>query len=97
MLSYPPIDIRWDYYVHLDNSDRRLDQWITGDALFPLAFAKEGKDADEENQDTGGKITRHKRRIIETLNPTSQKETGNRVIEELEKAREEKTKVKNIG
>ncbi|KAJ8904217.1 hypothetical protein NDN08_000742 [Rhodosorus marinus] len=87
----------WDYYVHLDNSDRRLDQWITGDALFPLAFANVDKDADEENQDTGGKITRHKRRIIETLNPTSQKETGNRVIEELEKAREEKTKVKNIG
>lgn len=92
----------WEYYVHLENSDRRLDQWLQSSALFPIAFAKRARQDKEDKEDTvggesGGKITRHKRRMIEQLNPTSQIETGNRVIEELEKAREEKTKVKNIG
>jgi histone acetyltransferase MYST1 len=43
------------------------------------------------------KVTRSRRRAQEEFNPVSERETGNDVIARLEQAREEHTKVRNVG
>lgn len=43
------------------------------------------------------KVTRSRRRALEEFNPVSERETGNEVVARMERAREEHTKVRNIG
>lgn len=81
-------------YVHYVKRDRRLDRWLPiGEVTVPDANSP----VDEEQEEEESKpLTRAKRRQLAALNPVSEREEGNELVNRMEQAREEFTKVKNV-
>ncbi|TPX52045.1 hypothetical protein SeMB42_g01680 [Synchytrium endobioticum] len=97
-----------EYYVHYIGQDRRLDEWIEPDVIdrqiIPdpssgLTTASPNNDESEDSSpqpdaDDGKKVTRNMKRKFDEMNYG--KGEGDRDLVELEREREEATKVRNI-
>jgi histone acetyltransferase MYST1 len=88
-----------EYFVHFENSDKRLDEWVTLDRfdLSKGVLPKNSKSTTDETSDLGErKLTRNQKRKNELINnqPNLNDLDPNTAI--LEKEHEELTKVKYI-
>lgn len=100
-------------YVHYVGLDRRLDKWVGVEDILPwdaIVRKSSHSSIDERvssrstrvsssDPSSSGvpKVTRSRRRALEELNPVSEKEIGNEAVARMERAREEHTKVRNVG
>uniref|UniRef100_A0A6T8N345 histone acetyltransferase n=1 Tax=Hemiselmis andersenii TaxID=464988 RepID=A0A6T8N345_HEMAN len=85
----------WHYYVHYEDYDRRLDEWVTADRMGEMVVRQKKDSSLQAAQDSGQKMTRTQKRRhdeINTVDPT----TIDPTTAALEHEREEATKVKNI-
>jgi histone acetyltransferase MYST1 len=85
-----------EYYVHYENHDRRLDEWITFDKFLLETY--------ETKSEEGNKIVKRRRTQHVNENLSEFRMTGGNwhasgdpTLAELEKEHEEITKVKNIN
>lgn len=85
-------------YLHYVGKDRRLDRWVNVKYVKERVADQNHSQSDDVTDDQGGYkfLTRSRRRKIEAVNPVSEREKGNDIVEKMEKAREEITKVRNI-
>lgn len=86
-----------EYYVHYENHDRRLDEWIAFDKFLLNTY--------EEKSDEPSKPTKRRRTLTPVDGPVTEfrmtggnwHASGDPTLAELEKEHEEITKVKNIN
>lgn len=92
----------YQYYVHYNNFDRRLDEWVDLDQL-ELEFVKENLDERHEDKTRGQKRTRYQNRIQTQLESELSHawlhvEEGHEMFHaKAVQAYEELTKMKNIN
>ncbi|KAL1495142.1 hypothetical protein AB1Y20_017008 [Prymnesium parvum] len=79
----------WEYYVHYDGFDRRLDEWVPAGRMRQAPH----NGAKAERELGGRRATRNMRRKIDEINHV---QTCGEHDEALEKEHEESTKLKNI-
>lgn len=84
----------WEYYVHYDGFDRRLDEWVPAERMHhePDA-ARKGPACAPDREFGHRRATRNMRRKIDEINHV---QTSAEHDEALEKEHEESTKLKNI-
>jgi histone acetyltransferase MYST1 len=86
-----------EYYVHYENHDRRLDEWISFDKFFIETLDKQSTELP--------KATKRRRTVPTTSEPATEfrmtggnwHASGDPSLAELEKEHEETTKIKNIN
>ena len=90
-------DGRWEYYVHYEDFDRRLDEWVTADRMGEEVIKNRARDPAllAAQQDSGQKMTRTQKRRFDEINTTIPADVDPTTAA-LEHEREEATKVKNI-
>lgn len=86
-------DGSWLYYVHYEDYDRRLDEWVAADRMGEQVERQ--KDTPGAVQDSGQKMTRTQKRKFDEIHTTLPAEIDPTTAA-LEHEREEATKVKNI-
>jgi histone acetyltransferase MYST1 len=87
-------DGNWQYYVHYEDYDRRLDEWVTADRVGDQVERQKDSTA-LAVQDSGQKMTRTQKRKFDEIHTTLPCEVDPTTAA-LEHEREEATKVKNI-
>jgi len=85
----------WEYYVHYQEFNRRLDEWVNEDRL-DKDNAEEKEKRDKDGQETR-KLTRNLKRKFEENNHVQKGSEEDSKLAALEKEHEEITKVKNIN
>jgi len=87
-----------EYYVHYQEFNRRLDEWVTEDRFDFHTTVSKKEEARKEKEEVPqeGKMTRQKKRAREDGQPPAAHDEDSRLAA-LEKEHEEITKVKNIN
>lgn len=84
----------WEYYVHYEGFDRRLDEWVPADRMHQAPGAGRTYSTGMPDREFGHRrATRNMRRKIDEINHV---QTSAEHDEALEKEHEESTKLKNI-
>lgn len=88
-------DGKWEYYMHYEEYDRRLDEWVEADRLGDEIVKHKAKDSPMPVTDSGQKMTRTQKRKFDEINTTTSADVDPTTAA-LEHEREQATKVKNI-
>ena len=84
----------WEYYMHYEDFDRRLDEWVCGDRLGD-EVVKHRSSGEVASAESNQKMTRTQKRRFDEIHTTMPVEQDPTTAA-LEHEREQATKVKNI-
>eukprot|EP00960_Hanusia_phi_P065718 766195-Hanusia_phi.AAC.5 len=85
----------WEYYLHYEDYDRRLDEWVPSDRVGEEVVKQRSNDDHRSSLDSVQKMTRTQKRKFDEINTTLPGDVDPTTAA-LEHEREQATKVKNI-
>ena len=88
-------DGTWEYYLHYEDYDRRLDEWVPSDRVGEEVVKQRTNDDHRSSLDSVQKMTRTQKRKFDEINTTLPGDVDPTTAA-LEHEREQATKVKNI-